>query len=202
MLLIGDEEHPSMTNNDDPIAAQVVLTIGYGGAGLDQLIERLRSAGVTHVADVRTAPFSKARSEFNGPDLEVELKAAGIGYVFLGRELGGRPSDPDCYTSEGRVNYGAVAQKAWFRAGLDRVRRGNSKGFRVCLLCSEGKPEACHRTKLVSESLVHEGVAVLHIDADGSLVSHESVMHRLDEPQQSLGFIDVVGQSTGRYSAR
>ncbi len=191
-----------MTNLSSGTRESVVLTAGYGGRTVDDLLDRLLSTSVTHVADIRSAPFSQARPQFNGPNVEAELNGVGIGYVFLGRALGGRPSDPDCYTAEGRVDYGAIAEKEWFSAGLDRVMLGASKGLRICLLCSEAKPEGCHRSKLVSEALVRKGIAVLHIEMDGTLVSHENVMKRLDEPQQSLGFIDVVGQSTGRYSPR
>lgn len=174
-----------------------VLTIGYGRVGIDVVLERLRSHRVTHVADVRSAPYSRGRPEFNRSNLEAVLEAAGIGYVFLGRELGGRPGDPDCYTSEGRVDYGIVADREWFRSGLERVRRGVSLGLRICLLCGEAKPETCHRTRLVSEALVRAGITVSHVDADGSPVSHEAVLGRLDDPQQRLDFIDAVDRSGG-----
>ncbi len=179
-----------MTHDIGIPEAGPILTIGYGGGSIDVLLDRLGAHCVTHVADVRSAPFSRARTEFNRSNLEVALEAAGIGYVFLGRELGGRPADPDCYTSEGRVDYGIVAEKEWFRSGIERVRRGVSLGLRICLLCAEAKPETCHRTLLVGEALVRGGLAVGHVDADGSPVSHETVMGRLDEKQQCLGLFD------------
>ena len=46
-------------------------------------------------------------------------------YVFLGKELGGRPADPACYEN-GRASYSRMAQTDMFRAGLDRVIQNGS----------------------------------------------------------------------------
>jgi len=176
--------------------------MGYGGDTLEGLVARLHAAQVTHVADVRSKPYSRFRPEFNGPELQNALKLANIGYVFLGRQLGGRPDDPDCYTTDDRVDYAMVRQKSFFREGLDRVQHGVSRGYRLCLLCSEGRPESCHRTKLIAEALLDEAaMQVIHVEPDGSQSSHAEVLARLTGGQQSLGFIDVIGQSLGAYAS-
>ena len=46
---------------------------------------------VTDRDDVRTAPYSRHWPQFNREELAHSLKAAGITYVYLGRELGGKP---------------------------------------------------------------------------------------------------------------
>lgn len=178
----------------------VVFTAGYGGDTVDQLVARLQSVGVSHVADVRSRPASRFRPEYNGPTLQALLAASGIGYVFLGTDLGGRPDDPTCYTPEGRVDYRLVRDKPFFGRGLERVHLG-SRRLRICLLCSEGRPESCHRTKLIAQALVDQfGMVVKHIDPDGRLVEHTEVLARIDDGQQSLGLIDVINQSVGTYT--
>jgi hypothetical protein len=47
------------------------------------------------------------------------LTAARIDYVFLGEELGGRPSDNDCYDADGHVLYSKLAETDRFRDVFD-----------------------------------------------------------------------------------
>jgi uncharacterized protein (DUF488 family) len=85
-----------MTRTPNPI-----LTIGPPARPLNRFIAVLAQHGVTAVADIRSAPHSRLNPQFNKAELERSLKAAGIRYVFLGRELGTRPDDPSCYEKVG-----------------------------------------------------------------------------------------------------
>lgn len=137
----------------------------------------LFSHGVDVVADVRSSPYSRFSPQFNRELLRDYLKQSRIGYVFLGRELGGRANNPSCY--EGRqVVYSRVAQSAAFSAGIERVLHG-CESHRIALMCSEHDPLACHRTILVGAELVRRGIRVGHILEDGSLEDHEDSMNRL-----------------------
>ena len=53
-------------------------------------------------------------------------------------------------------------------------------------MCSEGKPEACHRTKLVATELVATGVPVVHIDQHGQLRRHEEIIDLITGRQEAL----------------
>lgn len=81
-----------------------VLTIGHSTHSLDRFLKLLRQHKVTAVADVRFAPYSVFNPQFNREMLAGDLKEAGIDYVFLGNELGGRSKDPEFY-EDGRVSY-------------------------------------------------------------------------------------------------
>ena len=155
----------------------VVLTIGHSNHSLETFVALLQRHGVTALADVRSAPYSRFNPQFNRKALQGNLQAIGIGYVFLGRALGGRPDDPSCY-EQGRVRYDRLAQTPLFREGLERVVEGAGRE-RIALMCAEKKPLDCHRTILVGRSLVGRGVAVAHIFADGSLEPHDETMNRL-----------------------
>ncbi len=165
-----------------------VLTIGHSTHTIEVFAGLLRKHGVTALADVRSAPFSRFNPQFNRDALECTLKAQGIKYVFLGLELGARSDDPACYEN-GRVQYARLAQKDAFRTGLDRVLEGAAK-YRLALMCAEKEPLECHRTLLVARALVARGAVVEHILADGSIESHESALTRLLDlvglPQQDL----------------
>lgn len=156
-----------------------VLTIGHSNHSLDDFFDLLRRYAATAVADVRSSPYSKLYPQFNREPLQNSLKTHGITYVFLGRELGGRPDDPSCYV-EGRVQYRRLAQTQLFKQGLDRVQKG-AQSYRTVLLCAEAEPLVCHRTLLVARELRALGIAVDHIRANGDLEPHEEAMHRLVE---------------------
>lgn len=154
-----------------------VYTIGHSKHSLGEFVALLKQHGITAVADVRSAPYSRFNPQFNKNALDRDLKAHGIKYVFLGRELGARSDDPACYAS-GRVQYGRLAQTALFKTGIERVERGAAE-HRIALMCAEKEPLECHRTLLVSRALDQDGVSVSHILADGRLESHGDAMLRL-----------------------
>ena len=126
---------------------------------------------------MRSSPFSRFNPQFNREPLEQFLKASGIRYVFLGKEVGARSEDRSCYL-DGRVQYGRLAQTPLFQSGLDRVLQGAAK-YRVALMCVEKEPLECHRTLLVAKTLAERGQPVLHIHADGHLETQEAALERL-----------------------
>lgn len=159
------------------VQLQPIFTIGHSTHPLGVFVGLLRQHGVTALADVRSAPYSRFNSQFNREDLKRDLKAHGIDYVFLGKELGARSDDPSCY-EQGKVKYGRLAQTALFKTGIERVLSGAQKR-RIALMCAEKDPLDCHRTLLVSRALVAEGASVSHILADGKLEPHAQAMSRL-----------------------
>ena len=159
-----------------------VLTIGHSTHSLKEFVALLRRYGVTAVADVRSAPYSRFNPQFNKEILKRTLQMHGIKYVFLGRELGARSEDQSCYEN-GRVRYGRLAQTDLFLSGIERIVHGANE-YRIALMCAEKEPLECHRTLLVARALAERGTVVEHILADGSLESHEAAMERL---------LDIVG---------
>ena len=154
-----------------------VLTIGHSTHSIERFVALLRQHGVTALADVRSAPFSRFNPQFNKTALERSLRENGITYVFLGKELGARSDDSSCYEN-GRVRYGRLAQTVLFKAGIERVKKGMAS-HSVALMCAEKEPLECHRTLLVSRALEREGTPVAHIHADGRLEAHHDAMLRL-----------------------
>ncbi len=175
-----------------------VYTIGYGARSVEALIAVLRGHAITTLVDVRSAPYSRYKPEFAKEALERALKDAGLRYVYLGDALGGRPADPDCYVDD-KVDYERVKSKEFYQAGIVRVQSAWQRGVRFVLMCSEGKPEQCHRSKLIGESLVALGVPVVHIDENDELRSQQEVIERLTGGQLPL-FGDYEFTSRKRYS--
>lgn len=179
------------------VDAPPLFTIGYGSRTFEELIQLLEAQNVGCLVDVRTAPYSKYRPEFGKAALEAALPSLQIRYVFLGDSLGGRPEDPDCY-QDGKVDYDRVREKEFFRRGIERLRRAHAQGMRLALLCSEGKPEECHRSKLIGPALADLGIPVLHLDENGELQTQDEVIARKTGGQMSL-FGDPSFTSRKRY---
>lgn len=155
----------------------MIFTIGHSTHSLGRFVELLQQHGVTAVADVRSTPFSRFNPQFNRKALTQSLHEAGIGYVFLGEELGARSKDPCCYEN-GRVSYEKLANTQLFKSGLERVASG-SKTHTIALMCAEKEPLSCHRTILVARELESMGMPVAHILDDGSIEPHQAAMSRL-----------------------
>lgn len=183
---------------NEVIGVTPVYTIGYGARTVDELVAALRAHEIALLVDVRSAPYSRFKPEFSKDALEQELKRQGLRYVYLGDALGGRPADPDCYVDD-KVDYERVKGKAFYQAGIERVRSAWQRGLCFVLMCSEGKPEQCHRSKLIGESLAALGIPVAHIDEQGELRSQEEVIQRLTGGQLSL-FGELEFTSRKRYS--
>ena len=154
-----------------------VLTVGHSNHPLETFVSLLRQQGVTTLADVRSAPYSRFNPHFNRKSLDAALQAQGIAYLFLGQALGGRPEDRTCY-EKGRVRYDRLARTPLYREGIDRVIE-RAEVERLALMCAEKEPLDCHRTLLVGRSLAERNVAVAHILADGTLEPHDDAMDRL-----------------------
>lgn len=150
-----------------PAMAPPLYSVGHSNHTADHLLDLLARHGVEVVADLRSSPRSAFAPQFDRPALERALGERGIGSVWLGASLGGRPDDAGLYDADGHVRYDLVARSAAFRAGLGRLLDGASR-FTVAMLCAEEDPTACHRRLLVTRVLESEGTAtVAHLRGDG-----------------------------------
>lgn len=156
-----------------------IFTVGHSNHSLETFVTLLQRHGITALADVRSAPFSRFSPQFNKVNLEQEIKTHGIKYVFLGRELGARPKDQSCYEN-GQVQYERLKNTVQFKEGLERVIEG-TKQYIIALMCSEKDPLRCHRFLLVARALVKLNFPVAHILANGDLEPHEITMARLPD---------------------
>ena len=155
----------------------MIYTVGHSTHTIQDFLELLKSRGITAIADVRSAPYSRFQPQFNREVLTKSLKESGIEYVFVGDSIGGRSSNEDDYEN-GRVIYGRLKKSNNFENGLQRVIAGSEK-FQLALMCSEKEPVECHRTLLVGQTLFERGIPITHIHGDGTLEKHEDAIQRL-----------------------
>jgi uncharacterized protein (DUF488 family) len=157
--------------------AHPILTIGHSRHPLERFLALLKTAHVTALADVRSAPVSRFSPHFNKAALAASLAGQGIDYLFLGQDLGGRPEREEMYT-QGRADYAKMAASPDFHAGLARLTEAAERN-QVAVMCSEADPLDCHRCLLVGRALAEAGIEVGHILASGEIVRHLQVEDRL-----------------------
>ncbi len=169
-----------------------IRTVGYGNRSVSEVMELVRKHGAEWIVDVRTSPYSKFSPGFSRDALESTARKEGFKYLFLGAELGGRPDDPTCYM-DGKIDYEKARTRPAFVEGLGRLKVAAEKGISVCLLCSELRPQECHRAKLIGVSLTAMGILVEHIDEAGAIKGQREVMSLLEGPQ--LAFLYGIAGS-------
>jgi uncharacterized protein (DUF488 family) len=128
----------------------------------------LKDCGIEAVVDTRSHPYSRHAPRFNASALETALSRNGIGYLFLGEELGGRPEGEEFYDGSGRVDYALLGCSRSFLDGISRLEE-EARARTVALLCSEENPARCHRKLLVGRAMEELGFTLQHIRGDGSI---------------------------------
>lgn len=154
----------------------VIYTIGHSNHTEQTFFDLLERHTISAVVDVRSVPYSRYTSQFNRETLKGRLNEGDIDYHFMGNWLGGRSDDPSDYDPDGQVQYDLLAKSERFQDGLESLVRG-ARDRQIALMCSEGRPEDCHRSLLLAEALREQypNVAVVHILPSGETQSHEAL---------------------------
>lgn len=167
-----------------------VYSIGHGNKTIEDFIRELESFDIRYLIDIRSKPFSKWNPQFNQTSLKMAIERNGIKYVFLGDKLGGLPDDRSCYDSNGKVVYDFMKDKDFFKEGLNRLITANKKAIKIAIMCSESKPEECHRSKLIGEELLKLDISINHIIAENKAKSQKAVISELTD---GFGLVDLFG---------
>mgnify|MGYP000669200455 CR=1 FL=1 len=129
---------------------KLIYTLGTSTRSSEEFIELLSSHGVEVVVDVRRFPTSRFE-HFGKEKLEGLLSEAGIGYVYMGKELGG-------YRRGGYENFVASSQ---FQTGLRKLEEVAGERS-TAIICAERFPWRCHR-RFIALALEKRGWRVSHI---------------------------------------
>lgn len=168
-------------------------TVGHSNHTVERFLELLAEHGIEVLVDVRSEPYSSYSKHFCQAPLRRSLKDAGLTYLFMGRELGGRPPEPELYDEDGYVLYSEVVAAERFREGLRRLVKGATR-YRVAVMCSEENPASCHRSRLITRALreTDSRVSILHIRGTGEVVDEA----RLDQATGGMGQLELLEDQT------
>ena len=146
------------------IAARPLATIGYEKAHFDDIVTRLKAAGVEVLVDVRAVAASR-RPGFSKTLLSGGMREAGIDYMHL-RDLGtpkpGREAARAGRIAEMREIFTAQLETAAAIGALEHAVEVAGKA-RVCLLCYEADPQCCHRLMVADRIAARTSAAIVHL---------------------------------------
>jgi uncharacterized protein (DUF488 family) len=160
---------------------QPIYTIGHSSHTIEAFLQQLQRHSIEVVADVRSQPYSARFPYFSREALQASLAAANMRYLFLGRELGARREESQCYV-DGQASYDNIAKLPAFRNGIERLLAGAQR-YRIALMCAEQDPLTCHRTLLVCRELKQHAVSITHIGRAGGLEDQQQAELRLVEEE-------------------
>lgn len=168
-----------------PASSYRILTVGHSNHTFAHFLELLDLHSVQVVVDVRSAPYSKYAKQFDYELLKTALQDSPVRYLYLGRELGGRPKQNEFYDEQGNVLYDRVAASPLFEEGMARLERG-IRQYKVAVLCAEENPAACHRRLLVGRVLLKRRIRVEHIRGDGRIQTEQELDAELNPDRDQL----------------
>lgn len=177
-----------------------LYSIGYGKRSWEEFQQLILKRDCKFLIDVRSSPYSRFNPSFSQDSLTNLCNGVDVRYVFMGDTLGGRPISDEHYDNEGKVDYKILGASDSFKNGLSRLVTAHDKGIRVCVMCSEIKPEDCHRCKLIGVELKLLGIELIHIDENGLDTSQDDVLKRLTGGQDDMfGEVPELTRSRGVY---
>lgn len=144
--------------------AMKLYTIGFTKHTAEEFFEKLKSAGVKQVIDIRINKTSQLAAFAKGSDLPYLLnKTVGIGYISK-TELAPTKELLKSYRSktitweEFAAKYQNQITESKAISGLNKNDFANS-----CLLCSEETAEKCHRRLLAEELAKSWEIEIIHL---------------------------------------
>jgi uncharacterized protein (DUF488 family) len=143
-----------------------LLTIGYEGCTIDEVVAELRRERVSLLIDVRAVPISR-KPGFSKRQLAAGLDEHGIAYVHLqglGTPKPGRDAVRSGHPERMEPIFREHMRSDRAQAELAQAKHLVSKR-RACLLCFEQDPMTCHR-RFVAELITAEtGQPIVHLHA-------------------------------------
>ncbi len=150
--------------------ARKVYTVGHSNRSLKEFLNVLKYYEVAVVIDVRRFPTSRKFPHFRREVLQTELPKHAIGYVWLGKELGG-------YREGGYLKYMNTEEFSQGFNKLTRIIELVKRGY-VAIMCMEKFWFRCHR-RFIANALAGHGYEVIHIIDTGKEVKHKLRKYRI-----------------------
>lgn len=176
----------------------MIYSIGHGNKKFEDFLKELNSFNVKYLIDIRTNPYSKYNPIYNRELLKNNLEAVNIIYVYMGDNLGGLPSDRSCYV-DGKVSYDIIKEKDFFKEGIARLIKAYEKDINLVVMCSESKPDECHRSKLIGQELLKNNITIQHIIEPNKTKDQLTVMNELTKGR---GVVDLFGNEASFTSRK
>ena len=174
-------------------------TIGHSNYTMERLIDMLEYYNINCVVDIRGTPYSKYNIQFDKETIRYTLTNAGFVYIYMGKELAAKRIRKNSYNNEGYSNFEEVIKEEEFKRGVERLKNGCEKGYKIILLGAMQDPIRCHRSILVGRELVKNDFDVKHILDDYSIVTQDDIeemlLNKYFSNRNQITIEDLTGNS-------
>lgn len=179
-----------------------IYTIGHSNYTVERLIDMLKHYNINCVVDIRGTPYSKYNVQFDKETIRYTLSKAGFIYIYMAKELAAKRINKQSYKEEGYSDFEKVIKENEFIEGIERLKNGCNKGYKIALLGAMQEPIRCHRSILVGRALRENGFNVKHILDDYSIASQEDIEQMLLDKyfsnRNQMTIDDLIGNSLTR----
>lgn len=176
-----------------------IYTIGHSNYTMERLIDMLEYYSINCVVDIRGTPYSKYNIQFDKEAIRYTLTNAGFVYIYMGKELAAKRIRKNSYNNEGYSNFEEVIKEEEFKRGVERLKNGCEKGYKIILLGAMQDPIRCHRSILVGRELVKNDFDVKHILDDYSIVTQDDIeemlLNKYFSNRNQITIEDLTGNS-------
>ena len=176
-----------------------IYTIGHSNYTMERLIDMLEYYNINCVVDIRGTPYSKYNIQFDKEAIRYTLTNAGFVYIYMGKELAAKRIRKNSYNNEGYSNFEEVIKEEEFKRGVERLKNGCEKGYKIILLGAMQDPIRCHRSILVGRELVKNDFDVKHVLDDYSIVTQDDIeemlLNKYFSNRNQITIEDLTGNS-------
>jgi len=174
-----------------------IFTIGHSNYNVEKLIDMLRYYNINCVVDIRGTPYSKYNVQYNKETIKNTLIKEGFVYIYMAKEFAAKRENKESYNDEGYSDFEKVIYEEEFKQGINRLKIGCKKGYRIALLGAMQDPIRCHRSILVGRELVKHGFIVKHILDDYSIAYQDdiekSILEKYFEDRNQITIDSLLG---------
>ena len=158
-----------------------VFAIGHSNYPIEKLIDMLNQYNINCVVDIRETPYSRYNIQYNREDFCKTLRKEGFIYIYMGKEFGARRGSKESYNREGFADFEKVSKEDIFKKGIERIKDGCKKGYKIALLGAMQDPIRGHRSILAGRRLNENGINVKYILHEGDVAEQEDIENQLSD---------------------
>ena len=179
-----------------------IYTLGHSNYPFDKFIEILKKHNINCIVDIRGIPYSKYNTQYNKEVLQSNLRKLGYTYIYMADEFGAKRRTRNSYNDEGYADFDKVILEDEFKRGIERLKVGCSKNYKIVLLGAMQEPIRCHRAILLGKELIKAGFDVKHIMHEGDLKVQseleEQLLEKYFEDRNQLTIDSLLGNAISR----
>lgn len=157
----------------------IIYALGHSNYSFEKFITIIKEYNLNCIVDIRSIPYSKYNVQYNKEDFSKRLKELGYTYIYMADQFGVKRDDKSSYNSEGYADFDKVRLEKSFRRGIERLKDGCKKGYRIVLLGAVQEPIRCPRAILVGRELEKEGFDVRYIVHEGGTISQRDIENQM-----------------------